>query len=89
MAGVVALGVRPFLSTVFGITTTQSLLDLTDRNHPALRLIEEEAPGTFNHSILVGNLAAKASRAVGGNPLLAQAMAYYHDLGKCVAAVLR
>ncbi len=84
-AGVVALGVLPFLSAVFGITTTQTLLDLTDRNHPALRLIEEEAPGTFNHSIFVGNLAGKAARAVGGNPLLAQAMAYYHDLGKTVS----
>jgi putative nucleotidyltransferase with HDIG domain len=84
-SGVIALGVLPFLSTVFGITTTQSLLDLTDRNHPALRRIEQEAPGTFNHSILVGNLASKASRAVGGNPLLARAVAYYHDLGKTVS----
>jgi putative nucleotidyltransferase with HDIG domain len=85
IAGVVALGVLPFLSSLFGITTTQTLLDLTDRNHPALRLIEEEAPGTFNHSIVVGNLAGKAARAIDGNPLLAQAMAYYHDLGKTVS----
>ncbi|MEK7251640.1 MAG: HDIG domain-containing metalloprotein [Actinomycetota bacterium] len=83
-SGVVALGVLPVLASVFGITTTQTLLDLTDRNHPALRRIEETAPGTFNHSILVGNLADRASRAVGANPLLARAMAYYHDLGKTV-----
>ena len=81
-SGVAALGILPFLSSMFGITTTQTLLDLTDRNHPALRLLEEEAPGTFNHSILVGNLAGRAARVVGGNPLFAQAMAYYHDLGK-------
>lgn len=85
ISGVVALGVLPLVAGLFGITTTQTLLDLTDRNHPALRLIEEEAPGTFNHSIVVGSLAGKAARAVGGNPLLAQAMAYYHDLGKTVS----
>lgn len=81
-SGVVALGVLPLISSAFGITTTQTLLDLTDRNHPALRLIENSAPGTFNHSIMVGNLADRAARAVGANPLLARAMAYYHDLGK-------
>ena len=82
--GVIALGVLPILSSAFRITTTQTLLDLTDRNHPALRRIEEMAPGTFNHSIMVGNLADRASRAVGANPLLARAMAYFHDLGKTV-----
>ncbi len=84
-SGVVALGLMPFLANLFGITTTQTLLDLTDRNHPALRALEEQAPGTFNHSIMVGNLAGKAARSVEGNPLLAQAMAYYHDLGKTTA----
>ena len=85
ISGVAALGLLPFLAGVFGVTTTQTLLDLTDRNHPALRLLEEEAPGTFNHSLMVGSLAGKAARAVGGNPLLAQAMAYFHDLGKTVS----
>ena len=85
ISGVAALGVLPFLASAFGITTTQTLLDLTDRNHPALRLLEEQAPGTFNHSLMVGSLAGKAARAVGGNPLLAQAMAYFHDLGKTVS----
>ncbi len=83
-SGVAAMGILPALASAFGITTTQNLLDLTDRNHPALRRIEETAPGTFNHSILVGNLADRAARAVGANPLLARAMAYYHDLGKTV-----
>ena len=85
ISGVAALGLLPALSSLFGITTTQTLLDLTDRNHPALRLLEEEAPGSFNHSLMVGSLAGKTARAIGGNPLLAQAMAYYHDLGKTVA----
>jgi putative nucleotidyltransferase with HDIG domain len=82
IGGLLAQGLVSFLENLFQITTTVTLLDLTDRNHPALRLIEDKAPGTFNHSILVGNLAGKAARAIGANPLLAQATAFYHDLGK-------
>jgi len=82
VGGLIAQGILSFLETTFRMTTTLTLLDLTDRNHPALRLLEEKAPGTFNHSILVGTLAGKAARAIGANPLLAQAAAYYHDLGK-------
>ncbi|MXY75653.1 MAG: HDIG domain-containing protein [Acidimicrobiia bacterium] len=70
------------LEIVFDITTSLRLLDLTDRNHPALRLLEEKAIGSFNHSLMVGTLADRAARAVGANPLLARAGAYYHDLGK-------
>ena len=82
VAGLAAQGLLSFLENLFRVTTTITLLDLTDRNHPALRLIEEKAPGTFNHSILVGTLAGKAARAIGADPLLAQAAAFYHDLGK-------
>ncbi len=82
VAGLVAQGLLSFLENLFRVTTTVTLLDLTDRNHPALRLLEEKAPGTFNHSILVGTLAGKAARAIEADPLLAQAAAYYHDLGK-------
>ena len=82
VAGLVAQGLLSFLENLFGVTTTLTLLDLTDRNHPALRLLEDKAPGTFNHSILVGTLAGKAARAIDADPLLAQAAAYYHDLGK-------
>lgn len=82
VGGLVAQGLLSFLENTFRMTTTLTLLDLTDRNHPGLRLLEEHAPGTFNHSILVGTLAGKAARAIGADPLLAQAAAYYHDLGK-------
>ena len=82
VAGLLAMGLLSFLENIFRLTTTLTLLDLTDRNHPALRLIEEQAPGTFNHSILVGTLAGRAARAIGADPLLAQAAAFYHDLGK-------
>jgi len=70
------------LEILFDITTSLRLLDLTDRNHPALRLLEEKAVGSFNHSLMVGTLADRGARAVGANPLLARAAAYYHDLGK-------
>jgi len=82
VGGLMAQGLVSFLENLFRITTTLTLLDLVDRNHPALRLIEEKAPGTFNHSILVGTLAGKAAREIGADPLLAQAAAFYHDLGK-------
>ncbi|HSF84708.1 MAG TPA: HDIG domain-containing protein, partial [Acidimicrobiia bacterium] len=82
IGGLLAQGLISFLENLFQVTTTVTLLDLTDRNHPALRLIEEKAPGTFNHSILVGNLAGRAARAIDADPLLAQAAAFYHDLGK-------
>jgi putative nucleotidyltransferase with HDIG domain len=82
LGGLIGLGILPYVDTAFGLTTTLTLLDLTDRNHPALRLLEERAPGTFNHSVLVGTLAGRAARAIGADPLLAEAAAYYHDLGK-------
>ncbi|MGH8935538.1 MAG: HD family phosphohydrolase [Acidimicrobiia bacterium] len=81
-SGIIAQGLLPFLENLFDITTSFTLLDLTDRNHPALRLLEEEARGTFNHSLMVGTLADRGARAIGANPLLARAAAYYHDLGK-------
>jgi putative nucleotidyltransferase with HDIG domain len=84
IAGLVSLGLVSFLEQAFGMTTALGLLDLLDRNHPALRLIEEQAPGTFNHSMLVGALAGRAARSIEADPLLAQAAAWYHDLGKTV-----
>ena len=82
VGGFLAQGLVSFMETAFGVTTTMSLLDLLDRNHPALQLLEEKAPGTFNHSMLVGSLAGRAARSIGADPLLAQAAAWYHDLGK-------
>jgi putative nucleotidyltransferase with HDIG domain len=82
VGGFLAQGLVSFMETAFGVTTTMSLLDLLDRNHPALQVLEEKAPGTFNHSMLVGSLAGRAARSIGADPLLAQAAAWYHDLGK-------
>jgi putative nucleotidyltransferase with HDIG domain len=82
VASLVGLAALQFFESAFDVTTTLSLLDLTDRNHEALQLLQEKAFGTFNHSLMVGTLADAAARAIGANPLLARAMAYYHDLGK-------
>jgi len=82
IASLVGLAALQFFESAFDITTNLSLLDLTDRNHEALQLLQEKAFGTFNHSLMVGTLAHAAARAIGANALLARAMAYYHDLGK-------
>ena len=81
-SGLLGSALLSFLEIAFDVTTSLRLLDLTDRNHPALRLLEETATGTFNHSLLVGTMADRAARAIGADPLLARAAAYYHDLGK-------
>ena len=82
IASLVGLAAMQFFESAFDITTSLSLLDLTDRNHEALQVLQEKAFGTFNHSLMVGTLAHAAARAIGANALLARAMAYYHDLGK-------
>jgi putative nucleotidyltransferase with HDIG domain len=82
LASLVALAAMPFFESMFDITTTLRLLELTDRNHEALQLLQEKAFGSFNHSLMVGTLADAAARAIGANNLLARAAAYYHDIGK-------
>lgn len=82
VASLVGLAALQFFESAFDITTSLSLLDLTDRNHEALQLLQEKAFGTFNHSLMVGTLSHAAARAIDANALLARAMAYYHDLGK-------
>jgi len=66
----------------FDITTDVTLLELSDLNHPLLKKLAMEAPGTFHHSMVVGNLAEAAAKAIGGNSLLARVGSYYHDIGK-------
>ena len=82
VTALVGLAALQFFESAFDITSNLRLLELTDRNHEALVLLQEKAFGTFNHSLMVGTLADAAARAVGANPLLARAAAYYHDLGK-------
>ncbi len=67
---------------LFGVITNFSLLELSDLNHPLLKRMILEAPGTYHHSLLVGNLAEIAANAVGANALLCRVGSYYHDIGK-------
>ena len=82
LSGVIAVGLQPVVESVFNLATPGKLLELGNPNHPLLRRLLLEAPGTYHHSIIVANLAEAATEAVGGNPLLARTGAYFHDVGK-------
>ena len=72
----------PVLESLFKVTTDISLLELLDLDHPLMKNLMVQAPGTYHHSIIVGNLVEACSELVGINPLLARVGAYYHDIGK-------
>jgi putative nucleotidyltransferase with HDIG domain len=74
----------PLFEKGLRITTNLTLIELSDFNHPALKLISLEAPSTFHHSIMVGNLAEKAAESIGAHSLLVRVMALYHDIGKTI-----
>ena len=82
VANLAAFSLITYIEAIFQITTNFRLSELADRNHPGLRYLEEKALGTFNHSLVVGTLADRASNVIGANAQLARAMAYFHDLGK-------
>lgn len=67
---------------IFGLTSEITLIELSNPNHPALRSLTKKAPGTFQHSLMVANLAEEAIYRIGGNPLLTRTGALYHDIGK-------
>jgi len=77
-----AFSLISYVENIFRITSNLKLSELSDRNHPALRYLEDNALGTFNHSLVVGTLADRAAMKIGANSQLSRAMAYYHDLGK-------
>lgn len=79
-----ALSLLPLAEKFSGRTSDFSLMDLSDINSILLRKLAVEAPGTFNHSILVGNTAAAAAEAIGANTIIARAGGYYHDIGKLI-----
>ena len=70
------------LGTLFGITTPLQLMELAHPDQPLLRRLMREAPGTYHHSLVVGNLAERAAETIGADPLLTRVCAYYHDIGK-------
>jgi len=79
---ILAIGILPFFEGIFNMITPLKLLELADPNHPLLKRLLMEAPGTYHHSLMVGNLAEVAAREIGGNALLARVGAYFHDVGK-------
>ena len=82
LSGVISLGILPLFEYLLQTVTNISLLELADSNHPILQRMVLEAPGTYHHSLIVGNLSDTACVAVGANGLLARIGAYYHDIGK-------
>ncbi len=81
-AAVVGLGLHVLLSLALRVTTRMQLMELAQAGHPLLQELQEQAPGTFHHSMLVGTLAEQAANRIGADSLLTRAGAYYHDIGK-------
>jgi hypothetical protein len=82
LSPILTIGLLPLFETTFKLTTDITLLELSDLNRPLLKRLALEAPGTYNHSIMIGTLAEEAAKAIGANSLLARVGSYYHDIGK-------
>ncbi len=82
LSGLLAIGLQPLFEVTYNLATPAKLLELANPNHPLLRRLLLEAPGTYHHSIIVANLAEAAAEKINGNALLARAGAYFHDVGK-------
>lgn len=84
VSGVFALGMIPIIENTFKVITAFGLAELGDYNQPLLKRLHETAPGTFEHSLRVSNLAETAAEAIGADPVLARVGSLYHDVGKMV-----
>ncbi len=82
LAAVLVSAVLPVLESTFNVPTNIRLLELSDLNHPLLRKLLEQAPGTYHHSMIMSNMAEQAAKAIDENALLARVGCYYHDVGK-------
>lgn len=82
MTGLWALAIIPMLESLFNITTDSRLAELASGDHPLVRELSLRSPGTYHHSVMMGNLAEAAAESIQANPLLARVMALYHDIGK-------
>lgn len=82
LSTIFTIGTLPIFESLFKIVTPLKLLELSDPNQPLMKKLLMEAPGTYHHSLMVGNLAEVATEAIKGNALLARVGAYYHDVGK-------
>jgi putative nucleotidyltransferase with HDIG domain len=84
LTGILAVGLLPIFENLFKITTEITLLELTDFNHPLLRRMQMEAPGSYHHSLMVANLSENAAATIGASPLLCRVCCLFHDIGKLV-----
>lgn len=82
LSAMITLAILPYLENLFRITTNQTLLELSNLNHPLLKRLMLQAPGTYQHSLMVANLAEAAAETIGANSVLARVSAYFHDVGK-------
>ena len=82
LSGVLIVGLLPFFEKIFKYTTDITLLELTDFNHPLLRKMQIEAPGSYHHSLMVANLSENAAAKIGANPLVCRVCSLFHDIGK-------
>lgn len=82
LMAVLAIGLMPFFESLFGILSALKLVELSNPNHPLLRKLLTETPGTYHHSVMVGNLSEAAAEAIGADGLLCRVGSYYHDIGK-------
>ncbi len=82
LSGALTMGLLPFFESAFGLLSTMRLIELSNPNHPLLKKLLTETPGTYHHSIMVANLAEAACEAIGADGFLARVGCYYHDIGK-------
>lgn len=82
LSGAMTIGLLPFFEWAFGLISPMRLIELSNPNHPLLKKILTETPGTYHHSVMVANLADASCEAIGANGLLARVGCYYHDIGK-------
>jgi putative nucleotidyltransferase with HDIG domain len=82
LVGFLVLGILPSIERIFDITTGMTLVELRDPSQPLLRQLQQRAPGTYNHSLQVANIAEAAADAIGADSLLVYVGALYHDIGK-------
>lgn len=82
LSGALTMGLLPFFESAFSVLSTLRLIELANPNHPLLKKLLTETPGTYHHSVMVANLAEAACEAIGADGLLARVGCYYHDVGK-------
>src|SRR3989339_244468 len=82
LTGILALGLTPIMESLFSYSSNIRLLELLNLDQPVLKDLMLVAPGTYHHSMVVGQMVEAAAETIGANPMLAKAAAFYHDIGK-------